>query len=310
MGLIGERQTVYINSHDRTSGTDANFTYSINLRPNNRFDRITLLKCGIPKSFYNVQSPYNTFVLTEVGVNATITVPVGNYTRTSFQTVIQSLLNSNSPHGYTYAVSIPTIASAADTGMYTYNVSVNSSNQPTFDFTASTTYIYELMGFAKNTKNTFSGNVLTSTTVINMQPLSTIQVHCNLVSNEVMTGNNTDILQTVYATAGSSSFSNIVWICPDADAYSQRLSSGTSNILSIKLTDEDGFDINLNGVNMQLDILFWHRIEGLDLLANFIRYFTITAPELKEQKKPIEIEEDEIDYDLAIRDDNSEYTGL
>ena len=82
------QHVVYVNSADRLSGTSDNFTYNINLPSDKKFNKVVVLDALIPKSYWLVQNGYNTFQLTENGVTATVTLPVGNYNLNSFKTVV------------------------------------------------------------------------------------------------------------------------------------------------------------------------------------------------------------------------------
>src|SRR5690606_31114244 len=105
-----------------------------------------------------------------------IVVPVGNYTRKSFASTIQSLLTTNSPNGYTYTVTYPTSSTVPDTRKYTYTVSNNGGVQPIFTFVTSND-LWDHMGFASGSTNTFVANTLSSTQVINLQKENTIYLH-------------------------------------------------------------------------------------------------------------------------------------
>ena len=58
----GESRVFYIDSSNRTSGTDSNFQINVNL-PKNNFNRVALLQLSCPKSFYNFSTDKNTFTL-------------------------------------------------------------------------------------------------------------------------------------------------------------------------------------------------------------------------------------------------------
>lgn len=273
MAKIDDKQIVYINSRDRLTGNDGNFTYNINLKSGNDFDRVTCLQAGIPKSYYSVQSGINYFTLTEISTNTIIQLTPGNYTRNSLAVTLATLLTANSPNNWTYTVGIPNVNTTVDTGKYTYGVSGNGADQPSFTFDAITD-VWELMGFLKSSTNPFLSNQLISTNVVNLQPFNSIQIHSNLVSNAWQTGNNTDILQSVFANVGSAAYSNISWVCMEPEAYSQILASGSTSTASFNLTDEDGISLDLNGVNMQMTLMFWKKNTSLKLLNGFIKYVT------------------------------------
>src|SRR3954470_22945414 len=125
MSLITSKRLFYVDSHQRISGTHSNFTYQLDYK-NEDYDYCVVLQATIPKSYYLIQSGQNTFTLQEGGSAATITVPIGNYSRSSFQSQLQSLLNSLSPNHWTYAISIPNTLITGDTGLYTYTVTGNT----------------------------------------------------------------------------------------------------------------------------------------------------------------------------------------
>ena len=63
MNHIGQKSMFYIDSQNRTAGTSGNFSINLAMPPNNKYDRIVVMQAAIPKSFYLVSSPYNTFQL-------------------------------------------------------------------------------------------------------------------------------------------------------------------------------------------------------------------------------------------------------
>ncbi len=239
-----QQEIILINSRDRLSGTDSDFIYEIKPRRND-FDRIVVLSAHIPKSYYLVQEPYNTFVLEEDGKSVTITVRPGNYSRRSFQSELGSLLNANSPDNYTYAISYPDASSEPDTGKYTYTVT-NNATQPKFIFTDG---LYEQFGFSRNTAVSFVANTVTSTNVLKFQVEDTLFLYSDMVGGE----NKTNILQEFFA-ANQTNFSNISFTCPDPDRYSRRILNLAKTQYDFKLLNEDGQIMNLNGSNIVMTI--------------------------------------------------------
>ena len=112
---------VFINSRNRESGTDENFTYNIQFPQGFDFTHVVCLNALIPKSYYLIPSgPFeNAFQLKEGNTTVTVTVPTGSYLLSAFQTVIGTLLTNASPNGLTYTVSYPSL-SGPDTGKLTY----------------------------------------------------------------------------------------------------------------------------------------------------------------------------------------------
>lgn len=257
-----QHEIITINSRNRVSGTDSNFSYK--LRPRNpEFDRVVVLEAHIPKTYYLVQKPYDTFTLTEGNLAATVRVPVGNYTRRSFQTTMARVLSAASPNGWVYTVEYPEVISEADTGKYTYIVEsadpdVPPDTEPAFIFASG---MFEQMGFAENSVNTFVGGRLTSVNVIKLQIEDTLFLYSDLVGGD----NDTNILQELFA-ADSQNFSSIDWICPAPREFSRRIANTGADSYNFWILDEDGREIDLNGGNVVITLQMFRSTPTLDLL--------------------------------------------
>ena len=203
------RQIFYINSYSRTSGTNSNFTYKLNIDTAKNYNKVVLLQASIPKTMYMISSTTNTFILQENGSNIIITVPPGNYNKSSFQVVVSNLLTAQSTHGWTYAITTPNVNIAADTGLYTITVS-NNSSQPSLIFTGGNNYCYENLGFNANSTNLFVANTLVSTNTINFSLESTLFIHSNICQNKL-----DNVLQEIYTPGVSfNSFVKYDCTCP------------------------------------------------------------------------------------------------
>ena len=132
MPIIASKK-YYINSEQRLEGTTNSFAFGMQV-PANKFDSVVVLQASIPMSFYTVEDGFNTFILTELGVDTIITVPPANYNVTSYPIVVKALLNSNSPNGWVYDMVFPISYTSGNTGKFTYTVTGNSG-QPSMTFT-------------------------------------------------------------------------------------------------------------------------------------------------------------------------------
>jgi hypothetical protein len=164
MSLASKKKFVYINSRNRMDGDDSDFTFTIDIKPTDNFDKVVLLSCLIPKSFYIVQSNQNTFILKENSSQVTISVPIGSYNRRSFASTLSSTLTNASPNHLTYTISYPTTTTSPDTGKYTFS---SSSFGGTIQFIF-TTFMFEQLGFNENSINSFNALSLTSSNVFKM----------------------------------------------------------------------------------------------------------------------------------------------
>lgn len=265
---IDSKKMFYIDSNSRLTGTTSDFTVTLNINQTDDFTHACIIQCLIPKSYYLVQSGSNTFQLKEGASTVTITIPAGNYSRRSFQSVLQGLLNAGSPNLWTYTISYPNSATSADTGKFTYSVSGNTS-QP--QFILGSDVIYEQLGFLPNTSPTFSGDSLTSVNVIKMQREDALYLHSDLVQNKE--GDN--VLQAMFASSDFPTFSNIVYKAIDVEANSKQIVTSKGNVYRFFLTNESGLPIDLNGLNITFSLMVYKQNDLSSLIKGAIKYFTL-----------------------------------
>lgn len=265
--LVKNPYYVYINSRDRISGTEENFTFNIAFPDGSaNFDHVVCLNALIPKSYYLIQDGplENIFQLDENGATVTVTVPIGSYLLSAFKTVIGNLLTAASPNGLTYTLTYPA-SSGADTGKWTYtqnNGAIQSSiivNQ----------HFFEPLGFVSGSTNLFSSTTLISTCVIKLQSEDRLLIHSNICNN-----GRDDILVSINSTT-SINYSSIAWECPAPEFYSHLLSSQNNNTYSFSLTDENGELIQLNGLNMNLTLLLYKKDDIFERIKTFLKMAVI-----------------------------------
>ena len=75
---------VYINSANKISGTDASFQIQLQFNTRKKYNRAALVGANIPKTYYAIATPKNTFILVENSTQITITVTPGTYNRNAF----------------------------------------------------------------------------------------------------------------------------------------------------------------------------------------------------------------------------------
>lgn len=267
------KKTFYIDSNLRNTGTQSDFSITLNLDPDDEFTHAVVLQCLIPKSYYLIQSGSNTIQLRELASTVTVTIPPGNYSRRSFQSVLVGLLNTASPNVWTYQITYPNVAVAADTGKYTFVVSGNSG-QPSFIFGSSK--ICEQFGFNANTTGTFVGNQLTSVNVIKMQREDAIYIHSDMVQNK----EGTNVLQVVFASSETPAYSNIVYRAVDIEANSKTMATQPSNSYRFYITDENDQAIDLNGLNVIMSIMLYKQNDVSRIVEGSLKYFTLKLDDI------------------------------
>lgn len=267
--MLQNSRIIHINSADRTAGTNEQFSYALNMSPDERYTHCCVLQASVPYSYYLVQSNYNTFQLQEAATTTTITVPAGNYNEHSFLTIVVSLLNANSPNGFTYSIAKKNSFNDTDDGKFYYGVANNGGVQPSLVFSS---FLYEQFGFAENSTNTFTGNLLVSTSVINFIPEQTLYIYSDLVK---ITKNNTDgVLQEIFAS-NNKPFTCVNYQCSAFEAYSKEINDTKTNSFTISLQNENGQVMNLNGRNMLITLILYKKEDFYTIAKSYIKYRTI-----------------------------------
>lgn len=259
MSYIVSSLTFYVNSRNRITGDDSNFSMMIPIPAGSKFSHVCVLDMTIPKSYYLVQADYNTFTLIEGVIQTPISLPPGNYSRRSLQTTLTTLLNAGSPNHWVYEVTYPNAVTQADTGKFTFTVAGNSS-QPSI---VCTTNVFEILGFNTNSTNVFVSDRLTSTNVIKLQLEDTIFLHSDIANN-----GHDDVLAAVYSDGPNMSIMH--YTCTDVQAYSKKLSTVNSNLFHFSLLNEDKVRMNTNGLNINFTLLIYYKDNIYDLMRDSI----------------------------------------
>ena len=247
---------IYVNSKKRFSGgSSSDFIYEIRLDSTSAYDSVAVLQASIPVSFYLIQSGYNTFQIQEGASIATVTIPPGNYNVISFTSVVSSLMSAASPNGWVYMLVFGNSSTAAVTGKIQWSVSGNSS-QPKVLVGE---YVNEQLGFQANSVQSFVGNQLTSSNVVNMTPETTVFLRSDLVDDQ------TNVLQEIYAH-NVQPFSFLTFLNPDPCSFSKRLVTRSSGVYHFWLSDENARPLFLNGLDMEITLVFYESSKLDDLL--------------------------------------------
>lgn len=254
-----DKQIVYVNSVDRVSGTPSRFLYQFNIDNTNNYDYFGVLQVSIPKSYYLINPENDEFILTENGSSVNIVIPHGNYTLTAWKNVLTSLLNENSPNGWTYVITFPSV-NTTNTGHLTFTVSNNGLLQPSFTFSET---LYKQFGFNSGTYQ-FVANVLESVNVINLQLISAIFIHSDICNNKSDT-----VIQEIYSD--NNDYSNIRYQATELGAYSKQLAYKNNFSNMFFLTDQYNNEINLQGLEWNMTLIFFKKNNIYELIKNYIK---------------------------------------
>lgn len=257
------KKLFYVNSRNRVAGTHSDFTYVLDMKQFNP-THCVVLQANIPKSYYMIQDGLNTFTLTEEGAgSATITIPAGNYNRTTFKSTVSTLLNAGSPNGYTYTITTPSSANGGDNGKYTFTC-VGHTLQPTFTFSGDSN-VHEALGFEVG-EVAFVGGSLESINVIKLTREDTIVIHSDIVG-----GLSDNILQEVF-TVDNSDFTNIVYENHAPDLYEKVMETSNHNSYRFYLTNEDGVMVDLNGLNWSMTLACYKKDNTDEIIRGYLKW--------------------------------------
>lgn len=269
---MDQRYFAYINSNNRTSGTHSNFNYQIPVNTYGNVDRVALIQCDIPKSYYLINSTNNTFQLYENGTTTNVVLQSGCYNVSQIIVEITRALNAATilSATSTYSVSFPS-ATSPQTGKFTFLLtSTVNTHVIRFVFT---TQVYEQMGFNLNSTNTlpYTGTPFTYSTtsvnVIKLQVESSLYIKTNLISDP------TQVLSSVFASTALDFSSIIFQQTTDIAAISKEIAVNKSNSYWFQITNEDNVIVDLNGINCNFVLVFYKANNFEKFVIDSIKYF-------------------------------------
>ena len=269
--------TYNLNSKNRTSGTNDNFSINIDLPADiSRYiNKVSVTQICIPKSWYFIQTGSNNLHLYEEVIGSgnkqliNITIPEGNYSKLQLYNKLGSLMTLNSLNGVTYTFTDE--HNDFDTGKLKINATNNLIKTYLYFFDND---IYECMGFNKNVEYEFITSIV-SVNIINLNRENNIYLKSNIVNNrnnDMVTGSN--VLCCVYS-AGNKDFSYIIQQYNIIDNMKDFINNISMNFY---LTNEDNKAILLNGVDMSIQINFFTYTPNktfFDKINNYINYSLI-----------------------------------
>ena len=201
---------------------------------------LSVVSCLIPFSFYNINDNNNKLIYSFDGSTMyNITIPIGNYNINDLVKYLKSVMTNFT---------------------ITYN---NLQNKITFEhinnnfmFMSLSTCL-SVIGFNNESTIISTNKILKSINCVDLYIIKTIQVNSNLITYNInkLQKNNYCILCTI--PISSQPFSLIEYI--NRTNFRTNLFVNRISRIKIKLTDENGNLINLNGCNyvmtLQLDVV-------------------------------------------------------
>ena len=235
---------IYLNSQsaDKSFNGSADCEYNLPLIeiPDGFHIYLSVVSCLIPYSFYNINNRNNVLQYSFDGITInTLSIPIGNYNVNSLLSVLKSKLVA-------FTITYDNIKNK-----FTFTHPTNN-----FMFMSSSTCL-QILGF--NNNETISSFIfsLTSVNCVNVYTIRTVQVNSNLITYNInkVQKNNFCILCSVPITC--TPFSLIEYI--NRTNFKTNLFLNRISNIKIKLTDDNGNLIDLNGchysLTLQLDVI-------------------------------------------------------
>ena len=202
---------------------------------------LSVVSCLIPYSFYNININNNVLQYSFDGINLiTLTIPIGNYNVNSLLSALKTNISS------AFTITYDNIKNK-----FTFTHTTND-----FMFMSSSTCL-QILGFNNNITILSTSLSLTSINCVNVYSIRSIQVNSNLITYNInkVQKNNFCILCSVPITC--TPFSLIEYI--NRTNFKTNLFLNKISNIKIKLTDDNGNLIDLNGchysLTLQLDVV-------------------------------------------------------
>lgn len=251
------RYTVNSSKRLSSSVSETSFQYNLNIT-HNAHSRVLLTRVVIPKTYFNV-AQNNTFTLTELGIDTTITIPLGNYDFQDLADNLKTLLDAGSTNTATFTVTASEI-----TGKLSFScdkaasitLGANSGIESVLGLTLSSTYT---MPFSSDNICLFNEHDSLS-----------------IISNIV--GDSNRVLATI-PIAHNSHWDYSTYVYTDRVIDSKIMNHAPSNVYEFTLVNSAGSVVNLNGLSWSFDIIVYVDMHDLtfSVLKQAEKFFTQQA---------------------------------
>lgn len=235
---------IVVNSENRntpTTTTSTNFIISLANPINERYIAYALKSATIPKSYYNVQSGRNTIQILDSVNTKTIVVPPGNYTLALLMSTIQTAINAVSPDTFTITYDAVTARVTITSTFNDFAINPNAFGLESL--------VVQQLGWNLGINYT---SLTGSLTAPNMADVSGIKsAYIEIAEFTKYVRNTTNAFHN-FRIGMNGQFGDVIY-WTDESGYHQYFNvqqANKSNIknLNIRLVDEYGEDLDLNGL--------------------------------------------------------------
>lgn len=238
---------IYVNSYDKTNGTDTDFISYVNISGPTLADKteVALSQLIITNSIYNVDSSNNKFNFREEsnGTIETATINPGSYSLAQLLPVLKTAMDNSSENSRTYTLTSSTIT----------NKITISSNVGTFSVCPDNGEGLNLMlGFSRFNETSQSATQI-APRIYNLSRYGNLLLYCSVIEGNnynTSSGTTDQILESIPLVESNS---GDIFVYEPVDLNWRKLGQqGKINQLRFVLRDATGNTIDLNGGYMSL----------------------------------------------------------
>jgi len=216
------------------------------------YSHVCVSSCSIPKTYYTLPVDADLIVYESDGTK-TLTFSAGNYSLSSFKTILRSKLTALTED---YTVSSSNINTEADDGKLRLTCTDD------IDIYTEDAYLAAMLGVADHTLVSFVGGILVSSKVVRYQSHDSLYFKSNLVVNQRQLLNEIFVSDTPY-------FSTITYRNQDILLYGKEIHK-ISNAYDFSLVDVYDRAVGLNGSSWTLVLCFYNYDEEIRKITSGI----------------------------------------
>ena len=249
-----------IDSDDRVTGDIEEFDIKLQVKPNNSYDSVALVHCGIPKSYYNVDELNSEFTIKENGNEYVGDIPSGQYTEINLPAIAKIAFdalslaeNPASPWTYSFCW---------DSFAFKWEITVTDHASRTrvvatsgLVFSGHTTH--DILGFVDDTTNVYDiSGLLISTNVANFHRTNYITIKSNICHNDGNNAPDSQILARI--PVKNIAFGElIIFDLIQIEDGSKLIANNKSNQYHFGIYDDHGSLLFLNGRDWFMTLIMY-----------------------------------------------------
>ena len=239
------------------------FTLPRPITTNNKSMSLRLVECEIPITYFNIITNYNDFLEIKIIANTSpmltklyqLTIPQKNYSVQEMLTTLNLLIVES---GATFADLTTSISFNSQTLRFSVDVVSSSTNEVLFISLQNETTSQKVLGAVPNFASVSGTSAsLEFVNSINMNRTKNIYIMTNDLGINTLTNTNNNKLSILSKVQASQPFGSIVSYQSESDNYITINPQITYiDHVDLYLLDDEGVDLDLNGVNWCVSLLF------------------------------------------------------